>query len=165
MTYDAANGIAVLLAFACAAHVRARQAAVVLWAVFALNWLHYVSSYSDHSLAALLWSHHVMVTNDALWKVADALTGVAALVVAATRDRSLGLSIYALSIAQLLLHGSFWEGGLIGQAVYYPALDTLFWAQVAAFILVGGGGIVARVGRFLDWCRDAGRSRASASEQ
>lgn len=151
MSYDAANGCLVLLALICAAclPVQSRRAGMTLACVFALNWVHFVTSYWPHSLASFFWAFDLKVHNEDLWKVFDALTGLFALLCAVEGQARWAIPVWLLSILQLLAHYFFWEGGMVAAPLYYGLLDLLFWSQAAAIILGGGGAFVARVGSVL----------------
>lgn len=148
MTYDAANGCLVLLALIAAAFLprASRRAGVTLACVFALNWVHFVTSYGQHSLAAAFWAVGFKVHIEDLWKVFDAVTGMFALMCAVDGQARWAIPVWLLSILQLLAHHFYWEGGMVAAPLYFGLLDLLFWGQAAAIIFGGGGAVVARVG-------------------
>lgn len=163
-SFDQVNGAAVLLALVSAIGMPGdqRRAAGALAALFALNWWHFIQSYSPRPLAAALWDIGLPLASNDLWALLDAVTAMVALVIAAMKRAWWGAAIFILSTSQVFCHGLYWDVGLLPRGIYYPALDKLFLAQVAVFIFAGGGGIVSRARRFLDSGRHVRRTGSSA---
>lgn len=155
--YDLANGAAVVCAIVASACVpaRSRPMTLALAAVFAVNWLDYVLSYSARPPVAILWDYGIYLRSNDVWAMLDASVAVVALLCWVNARAWWGAAIYSLALAQVILHGLYWDIQTLPRDIYYPALDKLFLAQVAVFILAGGGGLVDRIGRVLDCVRDA----------
>lgn len=166
-SFDHANGVAALaaVAFAFATPAYQRKGAVILAMIFALNWWHYVQSYAERPLVAPLWDRGVPLASNDLWSLFDALTAMAALVLAAVKRAWWAAVIFVLATTQVAFHALYWDLRWIAKPTYYPALDKLFLAQVAVFIFAGGGGIVAWIARRLDRVRHAGRAGAPTHYQ
>lgn len=164
--FDIANGAAVFTAVLCAVCMPRGQRgpATGLVALFALNWLHYVLSWSDMPPVSVLWGMGLMVRSDDVWCLLDALTAVGAVICAVMTCTLWPWLIYVIALVQIICHVLFWDMAQTTETLYYNSLDWLFWGQIAVFLLAGGKGVkdrVTRIGRSfrLDRTGAVGRSR------
>lgn len=146
MPVNVIYGILALLMIAAAfgAPSEDRRRAVAVSVLLFANWVCFVLAWTDYKPKLVFAAVGMPLTNIDMWALLDALA--ASCIIAVAYDRWWGLALWGMLVAQLAGH-SLYQGGLVAYAPYSAALDALFLAQVAVFLLLGGGGIVNLVAR------------------
>ncbi len=124
-------------------------------------WALFVTSWSDWSLASLLWRAGVPIRSEKLWAMSDLAVGLAAIRLG---YRWLwGWLLLSLAVVQELIH---YAGdptlNSLPYLEYNRLLDGAWLVQASIFISVGGAGASDRISRYFDRRRFRRGSCASA---
>lgn len=163
--FVAFNGFLCAAAVFAAAHVPVgRRAAIILAAALFANWLLYVLAWTPFKPAALFDG---LLSSKDLWAIMDGLCGM--LAVAIAHRYWWGWAMWSAAVMQEFAHGAYLFGlvefggrGFLDLSTYSGALNTIFLAQVALFLLIGGRGIGDRIHHNLDRLRGVGRTMGTA---
>lgn len=133
-----------MIVMAFLAPKRDRRDAVAISLLLFASWVSFVLSWTDYAPSLAIERVGLSMADVDVWALVDALA--ASCIIALAWDRWWGWSLWGLLIAQLVGH-SLYQFGSVAFAPYSAALDALFLAQVAVFILLGGGGLGDLVSR------------------
>lgn len=149
----ALNACLLAVAFCAAACVRdegERFAAMVCTAGLFPIWAIYTCAFIPAYNPAHLFPDSVRSGH--IWTTLDLFGGLLAVIVA--RRFWWSRLLWATFLFETIVHSLRWKHHVIAGAGYYRLLDGAFYAQLALFILLGGGGLARRISD----CLVAGRA-------
>jgi hypothetical protein len=127
-----------------------RGGAVMCAAILFPIWAVYTLSFSRQFNIPLAVSPYADISSSDVWAFMDLVGGIVALLVWRFWWAK---ALWATFLVETILHVVRWGWGAIDRQAYYHSLDSIFYAQIALFLVGGGRGVVEYITAGIDSCR------------